>query len=143
LKNVLAIATGVAAGLGFGYNTQAAIINRGIAEIVRLGNKLGAEPMTFMGLAGMGDLVLTCTGPLSRNRKLGIEIGKGKSFEQVKLEIGGVAEGYYTAKSAYALSQKTKVEMPITDQIYAILYEGASPKAALSELMNRDLKQEW
>ncbi len=142
LKNVLAIATGVAAGLGLGHNAQAALINRGIAEVTRLGVKLGADAMTFMGLAGVGDLVLTCTGPLSRNRRLGIEIGKGKSFEEVKALIGGVAEGYYTAQSAYLLAKKAQVEMPITENVYRILYEGLPPKQALTELMSRDLKSE-
>lgn len=143
LKNIIAIASGIVSGLGLGYNTQAALINRGLIEIMRLGKVLSAETMTFFGLAGMGDLILTCTGPLSRNRNFGVAIGKGLSTSEGLKSIGGVAEGYYTAKSAFALSQEKKVEMPILEQIYQILYEGKSAREALSDLMNRELKDEW
>lgn len=143
LKNIIAIASGVVAGLGLGYNTQAALINRGLAEIIRLGKKLNATPMTFFGLAGMGDLILTCTGPLSRNRNFGVLLGKGTSTEQALKQLGGVAEGYYTAKSAFSLAKKHQTEMPILEQIFKILYEGKSPKQALTDLMSRELKDEW
>jgi glycerol-3-phosphate dehydrogenase (NAD(P)+) len=143
LKNVIAIASGVVSGLGLGYNTQAALINRGLAEIIRFGKKLGAEPLTFFGLAGMGDLILTCTGPLSRNRNFGIAVGQGKTVVEALKLIGGVAEGYYTAKSAFSLAQKHQTEMPILEQIFKILYEGKNPKQALSDLMSRELKDEW
>ncbi|NBX77582.1 MAG: NAD(P)-dependent glycerol-3-phosphate dehydrogenase [Proteobacteria bacterium] len=143
LKNIIAIASGIVSGLGLGYNTQAALINRGLIEIMRLGKVLKANPMTFFGLAGMGDLILTCTGPLSRNRNFGIALGQGKSVNDALKAIGGVAEGYYTAKSAYSLSQKLKIEMPILEQSHQILYGGKNPKQAVSDLMNRELKDEW
>ncbi len=142
LKNIVAIATGVASGLNLGYNAQAAIINRGIAEIIGIAQKFGASPMTFLGLAGMGDLILTCTGPLSRNRTLGLKLGEGKALNTIQKELGGVAEGVYTTKAAYELSVKNKIEMPITRQVYAILYENSTPQQALVELMSRDLKEE-
>lgn len=143
LKNVIAIASGMVAGLELGYNAQAAIINRGIAEVARLGKKLGADPLSFLGLSGLGDLVLTCTGPLSRNRSLGVLLAQGKDLKEASGQLGGVAEGVFTAESAYSLAKSLKVEMPITEQIYKILYEGNTPQRALQELMNRDLKQEW
>ena len=126
-----------------GYNTQAALINRGLIEIMRLGKVLHADPMTFFGLAGMGDLILTCTGPLSRNRNFGLALGQGKSPQEALRAIGGVAEGYYTAKSAQALAASLKVEMPILNEVYLILYEGKNPKGAVSDLMKRELKDEW
>ena len=143
LKNIIAIASGIVAGLGLGYNTQAALINRGPIEIMRLGKVLHADPMTFFGLAGMGDLILTCTGPLSRNRNFGLALGQGKSPQEALRAIGGVAEGYYTAKSAQALAASLKVEMPILNEVYLILYEGKNPKGAVSDLMKRELKDEW
>jgi len=142
LKNVVAIATGVSSGLELGYNAQAAIINRGVAEIMRMAKKMGASPMTFLGLAGMGDLILTCTGPLSRNRTLGIKLGEGKKLPAIQKELGGVAEGVYTTKAAFELSLKMGIEMPINRQVYAILYEASTPQQALIELMSRDLKEE-
>ena len=142
LKNVVAIATGVVSGLQLGYNAQAAIINRGIAEIMRMAQKKGANPMTFLGLAGMGDLILTCTGPLSRNRNLGLKLGEGKKIAEIQKELGGVAEGFYTTKAAHDLAQKEKIDMPITHQVYAMLYENTSAHKALKELMGRDLKEE-
>jgi glycerol-3-phosphate dehydrogenase (NAD(P)+) len=143
LKNIIAIASGVVSGLGLGYNTQAALINRGLIEIMRLGKVLNANSMTFFGLAGMGDLILTCTGPLSRNRNFGVALGQGKTVSEALKAVGGVAEGYYTAKSAFALSQKLKIEMPILEQIHQILYAGKNPKQVVADLMNRDLKDEW
>ncbi|NBX93433.1 MAG: NAD(P)-dependent glycerol-3-phosphate dehydrogenase [Proteobacteria bacterium] len=143
LKNIVAIASGVVSGLGLGYNTQAALINRGLAEILRLGKLLRAEPLTFFGLAGLGDLILTCTGPLSRNRNFGILLGKGKTVKEALTELGGVAEGFYTARSAYSLAKKNHIEMPILEQVYRMLYDGKSAQAALKDLMSRELKEEW
>lgn len=142
LKNVIAIASGIAEGLGFGHNARAAIITRGLAEISRIAVRLGANPLTLSGLAGMGDLVLTCTGELSRNRRVGVELGTGKSLEQILAEMKQVAEGVKTAQSARDLSRKTGVELPICDQVYAITHEGKNPKAAVVELMSRQLKNE-
>jgi glycerol-3-phosphate dehydrogenase (NAD(P)+) len=142
LKNVIAIAAGIADGLGFGHNARAAIITRGLAEITRMAVRLGANPLTLAGLSGMGDLVLTCTGDLSRNRRVGIELGKGRALSEILGEMKQVAEGIKTAKSARDLSIKTGVEMPICDQVYAIAYEGKNPKAAVIELMTRQPKSE-
>jgi len=143
LKNVVAIATGVVTGLGLGYNAQAAVINRGIAEIMRMGKRFGAEPLTFLGLAGTGDLILTCTGPLSRNRTLGVKLGQGKALSEIQRELGGVAEGVYTAQSARELAQRNEIDMPITEQVYQMLYQNKSARQALIDLMGRDLKEEW
>ncbi|HDR46950.1 MAG TPA: NAD(P)-dependent glycerol-3-phosphate dehydrogenase [Geoalkalibacter subterraneus] len=142
LKNVIALAAGVADGLGFGYNSRAALITRGLAEITRLGLAKGARPDTFAGLAGMGDLVLTCTGDLSRNRSVGIELGRGRSLEEIMSGMNMVAEGVKTTLSTYRLASKLGVEVPITEQMYRILYEGKSPRQAVSDLMARDLKGE-
>jgi glycerol-3-phosphate dehydrogenase (NAD(P)+) len=142
LKNVIALAAGVADGLGFGYNSRAALITRGLAEITRLGIAKGARPDTFAGLAGMGDLVLTCTGDLSRNRSVGIELGRGRSLEEIMAGMNMVAEGVKTALSTYRLASKLGVEVPITEQMYRILYEGKPPRQAVSDLMARDLKGE-
>jgi glycerol-3-phosphate dehydrogenase (NAD(P)+) len=142
LKNVIAIAAGMADGLGLGHNTRAAIITRGLAEISRIAVRMGANPLTLSGLAGMGDLVLTCTGELSRNRKVGIELGRGRSLSDILGEMKQVAEGVKTAKSAKDLSLKLAVELPICDQVYAIAYEGKSPKAAALDLMVRTPKSE-
>jgi len=143
LKNVIAIAAGIVNGLKLGYNAQAALINRGMAEIARLGEVMGADPITFLGLSGMGDLVLTCTGPLSRNRKLGALLGEGTKLWEAEKLLGGVAEGVYTTKSARELSKKTSTEMPILAEIYRVIYEGAPAQGAVAALMKRDLKQEW
>ncbi len=143
LKNVVAIASGMVSGLQLGYNAQAALINRGIAEIMRIAKKFHADAFTFLGLAGTGDLILTCTGPLSRNRKVGVLLGEGKPLETIQKELGGVAEGVYTAKSAYELSQRAGIELPITEQVYKILYEANTPSKALESLMSRELKEEW
>ena len=142
VKNVIAIAAGIADGLGLGLNTRAALITRGLTEMRRLGLKLGANPRTFTGLAGIGDLILTCTGDLSRNHTVGKQIGKGKKLKAILSEMRMVAEGVKTAKSVYNLSKKLGVEMPISNEIYHILYDDISPKEALYRLMTRDLKQE-
>ncbi|NJK90133.1 MAG: NAD(P)-dependent glycerol-3-phosphate dehydrogenase [Myxococcales bacterium] len=142
LKNVLAIAAGAADGLGFGMNTSAALITRGLAEMSRLALKRGANPMTLAGLAGMGDLVLTCNGSLSRNRLVGQKLGQGLSLDQIVSEMRQVAEGVKTAKAAHLLAQREGVELPICTAVYRMLYEGLSPRAAVSELMSRSLKKE-
>ncbi len=142
LKNVIAIAAGACDGLNFGHNARAALITRGLAEITRLGIAMGANPLTFAGLAGMGDLVLTCTGDLSRNRTVGLKIGKGYTIEKITKGMKMVAEGVKTAYSAYELSKKIQVEMPITDQVYGILYEKKDPLVAVKDLMTRSLKPE-
>jgi glycerol-3-phosphate dehydrogenase (NAD(P)+) len=142
LKNVIAIAAGMADGLGFGHNARAGIITRGLAEISRIAVRMGANPLTLSGLAGMGDLVLTCTGELSRNRRVGIALGKGQRLEDILKEMHQVAEGVKTAKSARDLSVKLGVELPICEQVYLIAYEGKSPKAAVMDLMTRSPKSE-
>lgn len=142
LKNVIAIAAGVADGLGLGHNSRAALITRGVAEISRLGMAMGAHPLTLAGLSGVGDLILTCTGGLSRNRHVGVELGKGRSLSEVLSEMGQVAEGVKTTRSAYMLSRREAVEMPITAEVYAMLYEDKSPRAVLYDLMGRDPKSE-
>jgi len=142
VKNVIAIATGISDGLGLGLNTRAAIITRGQTEIRRLGLKLGANPRTFTGLAGFGDLVLTCTGDLSRNHTVGKKIGEGKKLPDILAEMRMVAEGVKTAKSVYNLSKKKKVEMPISHTVYMTLYEDLLPEDAVYQLMTRDLKSE-
>ena len=142
LKNVIAIAAGIADGLGFGLNARSAVITRGLAEISRIAVAMGANPLTLMGLSGLGDLVLTCTGDLSRNRRVGIELGKGRSLEQILADMTQVAEGVKTARSARDLSRKVGVELPICDQVHAIMYEGKSPRRAMVELMTRAPKRE-
>jgi glycerol-3-phosphate dehydrogenase (NAD(P)+) len=142
LKNVIALAAGVSDGLGFGYNARAALITRGLAEISRLGEAKGAIPATFSGLAGMGDLVLTCTGDLSRNRSVGIELGRGRKLDDILKRMNMVAEGVKTTLSAYQLAKKMGVDMPITEQMYQILYKDKSPKVAVTDLMQRKLTSE-
>jgi len=142
VKNVIAIAAGIVDGLGLGLNTRAALITRGLTEIRRLGLALGAKPRTFTGLAGVGDLLLTCTGNLSRNHTVGKKIGEGMKLKEILSEMRMVAEGVKTAESVYNLSSKLGVEMPISHEIYRILYEDVSPKEAVLRLMTRDLKQE-
>lgn len=142
VKNVIAIAAGVLEGLGFGHNTMAALITRGLAEMARLGKAMGADPRTFSGLAGMGDLVLTCTGDLSRNRTLGTRLGKGEPFENIITGLKTVAEGVRTAKAARELARNYGVEMPVVEEVYQIIYEGKDPRQALRDLMNRELKGE-
>lgn len=142
LKNVLAIACGMSDGLGLGLNARAGLITRGLAEITRLAVALGAEPLTMMGLAGLGDLVLTCTGNLSRNRRVGLALGEGRTLDDILEELGEVAEGVVTARSAWALAQRTGVEMPISEQVHAVLHEGRSAQDALGLLMGRQRKHE-
>lgn len=142
LKNIIAIAAGISDGLGYGDNTKAALITRGLTEIKRLGVELGAEPMTFAGLSGMGDLVVTCASEHSRNRRLGIKIGSGKSLDQALGEMQMVVEGVKTTKAAYALARQVEVEVPIINQAYQVLFEGKSPQAAVNELMERKKKHE-
>jgi len=142
VKNVMAIAAGISDGLGLGYDTRAALITRGVTEIQRLGIRLGANPKTFMGLAGIGDLVLTCTGTLSRNWMVGYKLGQGMRLETILSDMRTVAEGVKTTKSVYNMSQNMGVEMPITEQVYRILYEDLGPREALQALMGRDLKHE-
>ncbi len=142
LKNVIAIAAGVLEGLGLGHNTTAALITRGLHEITRLGMALGGRLETFAGLAGMGDLVLTCTGGLSRNRGVGVALGRGKPLSQILSETREVAEGVKTAKSAKELADRHHIEMPITAEMYRVLYEDESPRVALQRLMSRSLKAE-
>nr|WP_305041446.1 NAD(P)H-dependent glycerol-3-phosphate dehydrogenase [Geoalkalibacter sp.] len=142
LKNVIALAAGVADGLGFGHNSRAALITRGLAEMTRLGLAKGAQATTFAGLAGMGDLVLTCTGDLSRNRGVGIELGRGRKLKDILAGMKMVAEGVQTCLSTYRLARKLGVEVPITEQMYLILYEDKDPRQAVIDLMARDLKSE-
>jgi glycerol-3-phosphate dehydrogenase (NAD(P)+) len=143
LKNVIAIAAGACDGLGLGTNARAAIITRGLAEMTRLGAALGAQPLTFLGLSGVGDLVLTCTGELSRNRALGLSVSKGADPKKYICEHRSVAEGFYTAAAAHALALKKNVDMPITEQVYEVLHRGRPLPQALTTLMSRDFKEEF
>jgi glycerol-3-phosphate dehydrogenase (NAD(P)+) len=142
LKNVVAVASGAAAGLGFGQNTMAALITRGLAEIGRLAIKMGASPMTLAGLAGMGDLVLTCTSPTSRNYTVGLQLGQGKKLDQILKDLGEVAEGVNTARSVKDLSLREGVEMPIADAVYRLLFENTDPRDEVIGLMGRKLRKE-
>lgn len=137
LKNVIALAAGGADGMGFGTNTRAALITRGLVEIMRLGVALGAQTRTFYGLSGIGDLVLTCTGELSRNRNVGFKIGQGMKLREILAEMKMVAEGVNTTKSAYQLAQKLQVKMPIVEQIYAVLFQDKDPREAVTDLMEQ------
>ena len=143
VKNVIAVAAGVSDGLGFGANTRAALITRGLAETGRLAMRLGANPLTLSGLAGLGDLVLTCTGDLSRNRTVGLRLGRGESLDAILADMQMVAEGVKNTKTVRALAAKAGVEMPITEQMYAMLYEKKPPRWAVNELMTRDPKPEF
>ncbi|WP_207264973.1 NAD(P)H-dependent glycerol-3-phosphate dehydrogenase [Desulfovibrio sp. Huiquan2017] len=142
VKNVIAIAAGIADGLGFGHDARAALITRGLAELSRLGEAMGGQERTFMGLSGMGDLVLTCTGDLSRNRQVGLKLGQGKTLDEIIGEMKAVAEGVKTTQSLHDLAGKLGVELPITEQVYRILYEGKDPARATTDLMSRNLKDE-
>jgi glycerol-3-phosphate dehydrogenase (NAD(P)+) len=142
LKNVMAVATGIAEGLGLGFNARAALVTRGLAEMTRLGTALGAEPITFAGLAGLGDLVLTCTGSLSRNRAVGLELGKGRRLDDVLRDKETVAEGVLTAESARELAAREGVEMPIVEAVNRVLFEGQAPRSAIAALMTRELRSE-
>jgi glycerol-3-phosphate dehydrogenase (NAD(P)+) len=142
LKNVMAVATGIAEGLGLGFNARAALVTRGLAEMTRLGVALGAEETTFAGLAGLGDLVLTCTGSLSRNRAVGVEVGKGRQLDEILRDRETVAEGVAAAQSARELAKREGVEMPIVDAVNRVLFEGQSPRSAIGALMTRELRAE-
>jgi glycerol-3-phosphate dehydrogenase (NAD(P)+) len=142
IKNVMAIASGASDGLGFGHSSRAALITRGLAEMARLGIKMGADAQTFFGLAGLGDLVLTCTGDLSRNRSLGLELGKGRSLSSILEGMRMVAEGIRTTKALIELARKLEVEMPITEKVHEILYKGKNPREAVAELMSRQPRSE-
>lgn len=142
VKNVLAIAAGIADGLGFGANTRAALITRGLTEIIRLGVQLGGKPDTFMGLAGLGDLLLTCTDNQSRNRRFGLALGLGKDRAEATAEIGQEIEGVFAARETYLLAQKHGIEMPITEQTYKVLYEGLDPLTSVQNLLGREQKSE-
>jgi glycerol-3-phosphate dehydrogenase (NAD(P)+) len=142
LKNVIAIASGISDGLGFGSNSQAALICRGLKEMTALASCLGAAQTTLMGLSGLGDLVLTCTGPLSRNRTLGVEIGRGRSLAQIMSSTHSVAEGTVTVRSAMELARKNGIEMPITEQVHGVLYGGATPQRSIERLFSRALVDE-
>jgi glycerol-3-phosphate dehydrogenase (NAD(P)+) len=143
LKNVIAIAIGAADGLGFGHNTRAGIITRGLSEITRLAVSMGARPETLLGLAGVGDLILTCSSDLSRNRQVGKLLAQGRSLADVQKQMRMIAEGVPTAESAYQLALRQGVELPITEQVYRVLYEGQSVPAAMAALQDRSLKEEW
>ncbi len=143
LKNVVAIAAGISDGLEFGTNARAALITRGLAEITRLAVKMGASPLTMAGLAGLGDLVLTCTGDLSRNRSVGLKLGRGMTLAEIQAEMQMVAEGIRTTRSACFLARKMEVEMPILEQVYRVLYEGKTCRQAVSDLLGRDQKGEF
>ncbi len=142
LKNIVAIAAGISDGLGYGLNSRAALITRGLAEITRIGVAMGADPLTFSGLSGLGDLVLTCTGDLSRNRTVGLKLGKGKKLPDILNEMKMVAEGVKTTKSVHDLVSKMEVDMPILEQVYQILYMEKECSSAVRDLLTRDLKVE-
>jgi glycerol-3-phosphate dehydrogenase (NAD(P)+) len=142
IKNVIAIASGISDGLGLGHNARAALITRGLAEMTRLAIKMGADPLTLAGLPGVGDLILTCTGALSRNRQVGLQIGGGKSIAEIMQSSRMVAEGIRNARSVYFLAKKLGVEMPIVEQMYRIMHEGKKPSEGVRELMQRSLKAE-
>ncbi len=142
VKNVLAIAAGIADGLGFGANTRAALITRGLAEMMRLNKALGGQQETLMGLAGLGDLVLTCTDDQSRNRRFGLYLGQGKNLEQARTAIDQVIEGVQTAREVYTLARQRGVEMPITEQVYRVLHQGQTPGKAVESLLAREQKKE-
>jgi glycerol-3-phosphate dehydrogenase (NAD(P)+) len=143
LKNILGIAAGICDGLGFGDNAKAALLTRGLVEIARLGVNLGARLETFYGLAGLGDMVTTCYSPYGRNRAVGERVGRGQTLAQVLAEMVNVAEGVPTTRSVHSLAQERGVEMPITGELYRVLFEGKAPRAAVVDLMVRDPKQEW
>jgi len=142
LKNIIAIAAGLSDGMNFGFNSRAALMTRGLAEIARLGTKLGARRETFAGLAGMGDLVLTCTGPLSRNRHIGLELGRGRLLDDIVGSMRETAEGIPTTLSARALARRENVDLPITEEVYRVLYRRKNPRRAMTDLMSRTLKDE-
>ncbi|HLQ72582.1 MAG TPA: NAD(P)H-dependent glycerol-3-phosphate dehydrogenase, partial [Bacillota bacterium] len=142
LKNIIALGAGISDGLGYGDNAKAALITRGLAEIVRLGSSLGANPLTFLGLPGVGDLIVTCTSVHSRNWRAGNLLGKGNNLDEVLDQMGMVVEGVRTVKAAHSFANSQKVEMPITTGIYQILFEEKEPKAVVEQLMNRSKREE-
>ena len=142
VKNVIAISAGMSDGIGFGANARTALITRGLVELTRLGEAIGAQPSTFMGMAGLGDLVLTCTDNQSRNRRFGLALGQGQDVETAQKEIGQVVEGYRNTKEVYTLAKRLGVEMPITEQVYRVLYQGGTPHEAAKALLSRDKKSE-
>ena len=142
LKNVIAVAAGMGVGLGLGHNATAALITRGLAEISRLGVQLGANPLTLAGLSGMGDLILTCTGDLSRNRHVGVELGRGRPIAEILGEMVQVAEGVQTSRAAYMLAEQSDIEMPIVAEVYAVIFEGRTAREAVENLMLREPKPE-
>ena len=142
VKNVIAISAGMSDGIGFGANARTALITRGLVELTRLGEAMGAKASTFMGMAGLGDLVLTCTDNQSRNRRFGLALGKGQGVEEAQAEIGQVVEGYRNTKEVYALANRLGVEMPITEQVYKVLYQGGTPHEAAIALLGREQKSE-
>jgi len=142
VKNIIALAAGVCDGIGYGDNSKAALMTRGMTEIVRIGVKLGGKPETFLGLTGMGDLIVTCTSIHSRNRRAGFLIGQGKTTEEASKEVGMVVEGIKACRAFYELKEKENIQMPITDTLYKILFENKDPKKATLELMNREKKNE-
>ena len=142
LKNVMAIAAGVCDGLGLGHNSRAALLTRGLAEMSRIGEACGAQAATFMGLSGLGDLALTCTGDLSRNRQVGLRLGQGESLEHITSSLGMVAEGVKTTSAVYDLARRLGVETPVTDTVQGLLHGGESPREAVMRLMTRTLRQE-
>ncbi len=142
VKNVIAIAAGICDGLALGYNARAALMTRGLAEMTRLAVKMGADPLTLSGLPGLGDLILTCTGELSRNRKVGMEIAQGKKLDEILRGMRMVAEGVRNTRSVYQLAGQLGVEMPIVEQMYLVLYQGKKPLEAVRDLMQRSLKAE-
>lgn len=143
VKNIVAIAAGICDGLRYGHNARAALITRGLAEIARLGAALDGEPITFMGLAGLGDLVLTCTTDLSRNRRVGLRIGRGETLAEISADMRQVAEGVRTTRSVRDLAHRHEVEMPITEEVHAMLYEGKDPRRSVEDLMTREFKPEF
>ena len=143
LKNVIAVGAGMAVGLGLGHNATAALITRGLAEMARLGSALGAQALTFSGLAGMGDLILTCTGDLSRNRHVGLELGRGRTLREILASMTMVAEGVDTTIAAHALARRENIEMPIVSAVHAVLFEGSTAQEALDTLMLREPKPEF
>ena len=142
IKNVMAIAAGISDGLGFGANARAALITRGLAELTRLGIAMGGQKETFMGLAGAGDLILTCTDDSSRNRRVGLALGQGRKLPEILADLGQEAEGVATSRELYQLAKKLKVEMPIIEQIYRVLYENLAPQSAVEALLKREPRQE-
>ena len=143
LKNVIAIATGICDGLKLGFNTRAALITRGLVEIARIGTALGAKPETFYGLSGLGDLVLTCTGDLSRNRQLGVQLGQGKSLKEITKSMRMIAEGISTVKSAHQLIQKLNIQASIIEETYKVIHEEKIPQKAFNDLMALDISKEF